>query len=272
MIFFDVAAHWHKIYALHLEMRTAYGADDVPAPESVCADENCYLGRWIHGRGQQFAALPDFIALRLQHAAFHAIACEMVNAFKQGDLAAGQQIKATRFRTTSAAVIAALDVLSAEIDRLEAGQRPLQPSSDPVGEFCPINAIKIGVPELDGQHASLAALARLLMANPLSKLSGDQIPELLVELTSLVALHFDTEELYMRHAGMPAGQLAQHVAAHRTILEGFRQISTGADKVELISVSDILPKVGRWFLDHLLDYDYGIKPLVSGANGETTAS
>ena len=57
-------------------------------PAVVCKDDQCGLGKWIHGDGaKQFSSDPLFARLRQQHAKFHEAAAFVIEeAHKQGDV------------------------------------------------------------------------------------------------------------------------------------------------------------------------------------------
>lgn len=51
----------------------------------VCRDDQCQLGKWIHGPGKEHSHVPAFIQLKGEHAAFHKAAAEVVVAVQSGD-------------------------------------------------------------------------------------------------------------------------------------------------------------------------------------------
>jgi len=57
-------------------------------PADVCMDNACALGKWIHGDGRKYAAIPDYGTLKAEHAAFHA---ETANIVRRAN--AGEQVK-----------------------------------------------------------------------------------------------------------------------------------------------------------------------------------
>ena len=50
----------------------------------VGAAEQCELGRWINGPGQQYAAMPEFAALVSNHARYHRVAAEIIQRAECG--------------------------------------------------------------------------------------------------------------------------------------------------------------------------------------------
>lgn len=51
----------------------------------VGQDNQCSLGRWLHGEGARFSALPEFAQLKQEHAAFHHHAADILHRADRGD-------------------------------------------------------------------------------------------------------------------------------------------------------------------------------------------
>lgn len=84
----------------------------------IATDRKCELGRWLHGEGSQFASLPEFAALKQDHAKFHAAAAAIVTKADRGepvvqDLALGAD---SEFVKASRAVSNALFKLKPKIE------------------------------------------------------------------------------------------------------------------------------------------------------------
>ncbi len=58
---------------------------------TCCVDNNCELGRWIHGEGVRHASKPEFKELKEQHRQFHAAIGKVVDL-----IAAGKAQEATK--------------------------------------------------------------------------------------------------------------------------------------------------------------------------------
>jgi len=72
-----IAAHlaWKK----RLEDYLQGDCRDILDPLHVCRDDQCPLGRWIHGlAAQRYGATPGFAVLRATHADFHYAAARVV--------------------------------------------------------------------------------------------------------------------------------------------------------------------------------------------------
>lgn len=68
-----------------LKLRAYSNAPDKSLdPTSVGLDNKCALGQWIHGEGKKFAALPEYIALKDEHAKFHKCAAEIIKKADAG--------------------------------------------------------------------------------------------------------------------------------------------------------------------------------------------
>jgi Chemoreceptor zinc-binding domain len=55
--------------------------------ETIAKDDQCELGKWIHGEGQKFARLADFQKLVADPARFHAAAADVVRKADSGQKA-----------------------------------------------------------------------------------------------------------------------------------------------------------------------------------------
>ena len=74
----------------------------------VSRDDECTLGKWIHGEGARFAHLPDFTRMKEAHTHFHRAAGDIIRRADKGeevsaDIALG---------VTSPYAIASVDVVS----------------------------------------------------------------------------------------------------------------------------------------------------------------
>lgn len=79
----------------------------------VCRDDQCLLGKWIHGEGgKQFGAMNEFIKLRENHAQFHVCAghvLELAQAGKKSE--ADQNLSIGPFAQISQLVVMNLAVM-----------------------------------------------------------------------------------------------------------------------------------------------------------------
>jgi hypothetical protein len=73
----------------------------------VGADDGCELGKWMKGEGGKYASLPDFVALKAEHAKFHKAAAAVVAAVNANELQKAEQLIAngSAYATVSTAVV-----------------------------------------------------------------------------------------------------------------------------------------------------------------------
>ena len=96
-------------------LRTAIDGGAVPDPATVRVDNVCDLGKWIHGEGKAHQSLPEFQALKEQHAQFHQAAGHVIGLVKKGDKAGAEnELMRGQFNTASGKVIAAIGALKAK--------------------------------------------------------------------------------------------------------------------------------------------------------------
>lgn len=52
---------------------------------TICRDDQCALGKWMHGDGRRLASVAEFVEARAAHADFHRHAGDVVRAVDAGD-------------------------------------------------------------------------------------------------------------------------------------------------------------------------------------------
>jgi methyl-accepting chemotaxis protein len=67
--FLDEAVRAHNQWLERLKNAATGGA--IPNRESSAVDDQCDLGKWIHGKGTQYSKVPEFKRLREVHQNFH---------------------------------------------------------------------------------------------------------------------------------------------------------------------------------------------------------
>ncbi|GLH73945.1 hypothetical protein GETHLI_24470 [Geothrix limicola] len=81
-------------------------------PAIVSRDDQCELGRWIHGEGRrQFHDLPEFQELQRCHAHFHVKAGQVVRMALNGNVKAAQDIFDREFPEDSKEIAVAVQRL-----------------------------------------------------------------------------------------------------------------------------------------------------------------
>lgn len=82
---FEDAITAHSQWKIRLQGVLNGSNKEVLDPQVVGLDNKCALGQWIHGEAkQQYGALPEYVALVKQHAAFHQHAAAVLRMALQG--------------------------------------------------------------------------------------------------------------------------------------------------------------------------------------------
>jgi len=85
-------------------------------PMVICRDDQCTLGKWIHGPGMKhFHEHEAFHALRSDHAEFHFIAGNVVKKVQENDRAAADALMENEYARTSRKVVQALNELNTQV-------------------------------------------------------------------------------------------------------------------------------------------------------------
>lgn len=110
--------------------------------------------------------------------------------------------------------------------------------------------MSVGVEELDAQHRQLISLVnesyKALQLN-----DENRIPALLSEMKEYAAVHFETEEAYMKanaYPGLEAHKL-KHVKFKKDV-EEFQQKAS-----EKTNLSQLFVYLSRWLTRHIMDDD-----------------
>ncbi len=90
---FKSAIDAHIRWKLRLAAVIAGTSDEVLDPAVVGRDDQCVLGKWIHGEGgRAFSDSIQFAELREAHADFHQCAARVLIAAQGGDKAGAEQL------------------------------------------------------------------------------------------------------------------------------------------------------------------------------------
>jgi len=81
---FDDAITAHSQWRIRLQGAIAGTNQDTLDPKVVGADDQCLLGKWIHGEAKQYAASPDYQALVQEHRNFHQSAAKVLGLISAG--------------------------------------------------------------------------------------------------------------------------------------------------------------------------------------------
>jgi methyl-accepting chemotaxis protein len=80
---FDKAVEAHR--AWKVKLRSAIARREQLDADTICRDDRCPLGQWLHGEGgRRWSAQPSFVRLLEQHASFHRAAGEVAQMVNRG--------------------------------------------------------------------------------------------------------------------------------------------------------------------------------------------
>jgi hemerythrin-like metal-binding protein len=259
MIELELASAQHRIFVLRLELLVEQIEEADYDHVVVGDDEACALGRWMNGSGRALAYLPQCADLREAHRRFHEQAGEMVRRFNGGDVAGAAAVLSGSFAQASRAVDAAIerlrDVARAEREELDTMGIPRvrrqAPGMDP--------DLLTGIPMIDAQHKEIAEIARGLLDHPHGHVDAPVVLDTLRELGMLIALHFDSEELFMKHAGVLPADIADHQREHAELLRRYEGVALQAGAHNADGPCDVCLAVDQWMADHVRRYDLMLK-------------
>lgn len=70
-------------------------------PDSVGQDNQCVLGKWLYGEGSQYQELEEYAKVRTAHAAFHAMAAQVIRFCDAGNLNEAKHLLDNEYSQTS---------------------------------------------------------------------------------------------------------------------------------------------------------------------------
>lgn len=115
---FMEAASAHVQWKLRLQEYLDGTSHEQLDAEHVCRDDQCLLGKWIHGPGyQRLSHEPKFYQLRSEHAQFHFLAGNVVRHAQANERAAAEALLDNEYKHTSRRVVQALTELNAQLRR-----------------------------------------------------------------------------------------------------------------------------------------------------------
>ncbi len=115
---------------------------------------------------------------------------------------------------------------------------------------------KLGLPEIDTQHALLERLVRTLEAAVSSNEPPALHRKLLERLEQLTATHFATEERLMESTRFP--HLAEHKGLHELLLRQLRDLRSRNATGHGYVTPDVIWFLNHWLVDHVLNVDQKI--------------
>jgi hypothetical protein len=105
----DKAVTAHQQWKMRLKMYVSGNSEEKLDPGVIGKDDQCELGKWIHGEGRsQLGTLLEFGGLKDSHAVFHQTAAEVVRKTQAGDIPGAKGVLNGDFFKRSSEVILAI--------------------------------------------------------------------------------------------------------------------------------------------------------------------
>ena len=110
------AINAHVLWKVRLEKYMDGTSEETLDPQVICLDNQCTLGKWIHGPAHSFFQNDEsFVKLREDHANFHQIASKVVTKVLDNDRATAEAIMKNEYFQASRKVVTDLTVLSKQL-------------------------------------------------------------------------------------------------------------------------------------------------------------
>lgn len=110
------AINAHIKWKIRLEKYLNGTSEEALDPKIICRDDQCVLGKWIHGPAlKHFQDDDGFRTLRDDHAKFHVVAGKIVTNVQANNIAAAEEIMKTEYLLASRKVVHDLTELSKQI-------------------------------------------------------------------------------------------------------------------------------------------------------------
>lgn len=97
------------------------------------------------------------------------------------------------------------------------------------------------------------------MRDPHADSDSVTFSDVLTQLGSQIAAHFDREEQFLFSCVMPSSEVAEHVAAHNAILEQYTLLNVALMQGQSFTKSEVLHSIKGWLVGHLVRYDLNIR-------------
>jgi len=106
---FEEAVSVHLRWKTRLRIAIDGISDELLDPNVICKDDQCDLGKWIHGEGRRaMSSKPEFGHVRTTHADFHVVAGNVLRKALTGDKAGASTMLDGEFYQASSKVIQAI--------------------------------------------------------------------------------------------------------------------------------------------------------------------
>jgi hypothetical protein len=115
---FDVmdAINAHVHWKMRLEKYINGTSEEKLDPHVICLDNQCKLGKWIHGSAMEYFHEDESLTqLRDEHAQFHLLASRIVENVQANNKSAAQDLLEGDYKYTSRKVVYALTELSKQL-------------------------------------------------------------------------------------------------------------------------------------------------------------
>lgn len=110
------AINAHVRWKIRLEKYLNGTSEEQLDPKVICRDDQCVLGKWIHGAAyEHFQNDEVFQTLRGDHAQFHVIAGKVVSSVQSNDKATAEALMKGDYISASRKVVHALTELSKQL-------------------------------------------------------------------------------------------------------------------------------------------------------------
>ena len=110
------AINAHIKWKIRLDTYVAGTSEEKLDPKVVCRDDQCVLGKWIHGPAQKHFQDDDGLkTLREDHADFHVIAGKIVHSVQTNDIATAQSLLKGVYMNASRRVVRDLTELNKQL-------------------------------------------------------------------------------------------------------------------------------------------------------------
>lgn len=110
------AINAHVYWKIRLEKYVDGTSEEKLDPKLICRDDQCKLGKWIHGPAlKHFHDDDGFMTLRDDHAQFHVIAGNVVTKVQANDTAAARNLLEGEYLKTSHKVVHDLTELNKQL-------------------------------------------------------------------------------------------------------------------------------------------------------------
>ena len=110
------AINAHVRWKMRLENYLNGTSEEQLDPQVICRDDQCVLGKWIHGPAHEYFHEDDgFKTLRADHAQFHVVAGKVVTSVQAKDKAGAEALMKGDYMQASRKVVSDLTELGKQL-------------------------------------------------------------------------------------------------------------------------------------------------------------